>query len=63
MMAVYKDAEDLISVGAYKNGNNPKIDKAIKLIEPINQFLIQGINEGELFNNTLEKMKAILRTD
>jgi flagellum-specific ATP synthase len=59
-MAVYKDAEDLISVGAYKNGNNPKIDKAIKLIDPINQFLIQGINESEEFENTIEKLKGIL---
>ena len=63
MMAVYKDVEDLISVGAYKDGSNPKIDKSIKLIEPINQFLIQGINEGENFDNTLEKMKSILRTN
>jgi len=63
MMAVYKEAEDLISVGAYKSGSNPKIDKAIKLIEPINQFLKQGITEGDEFVNTLEKMKALLKLD
>jgi len=63
LMAVYKDAEDLISVGAYKNGSSPKIDKAIKLIEPINQFLAQGISEGEEFNDTLNRMIAILGMD
>jgi len=39
ILATYADAEDLINVGAYKAGANPKIDKAIKLIEPINDFL------------------------
>ena len=63
IMAVYKEAEDLISVGAYKNGSNPKIDKSIKLIEPINKFLKQEITEGESFINTLEKMKVLLKLD
>lgn len=59
-MAVYKDAEDLISVGAYRVGTNARIDKAIALHEPINNFLKQGISEGETYSNTILKMQEIL---
>ena len=31
IMAVYKESEDLINIGAYKRGTNKKIDKAIDL--------------------------------
>lgn len=60
MMAIYKDVEDLISVGAYKSGINPKVDKAIVMHEPIIDFLRQGIGEGEEFDNTLSKMNVIV---
>ena len=60
MMAIYKDIEDLISVGAYKSGINSKVDKAIAMHEPIIDFLRQGIGEGEEFENTLVKMNMIV---
>jgi flagellum-specific ATP synthase len=45
MIKVYRDAEDLINIGAYARGSNPKIDQAIVLQEAINQYLQQGIFE------------------
>jgi len=60
MMAIYKDVEDLISVGAYKSGINPKVDRAITLHEPIIDFLRQGVDEGEEFVHTVAKMNAIV---
>jgi len=45
MMAVYREAEDLINIGAYKMGSSPKIDQAIKLEEPIERMLKQSIDE------------------
>lgn len=44
-LSTYKEAEDLINIGAYVKGSNPKIDYAIKKINEINQFLQQGMNE------------------
>ena len=44
-LATYKEAEDLINIGAYVKGSNPKIDQSIKKIEAINAFLRQGIDE------------------
>ena len=41
MMATYRKNQDLISIGAYRAGSNASIDGAIKLHEPLNQFLRQ----------------------
>lgn len=41
MMAVYRDSEDLINIGAYSPGSNPKIDAAIANIDIINAYLRQ----------------------
>jgi flagellum-specific ATP synthase len=45
LVATYKKAEDLINIGAYAKGSNPKIDLAIAMNERINQFLQQGFDE------------------
>lgn len=45
LMSVYREAEDLINIGAYVKGSNPKIDNAISKIDAINNFFRQGITE------------------
>lgn len=55
-LAVYRDAEDLINVGAYVKGSNPAIDKSIALIQGINDFLTQGTTERFTFNETVEML-------
>ena len=45
MYADYTDAEDLINIGAYAKGSNPRIDRAISRIDAINAFLRQDIGE------------------
>ena len=45
LLAVYRDAEDLINIGAYIKGSSAKIDHAIANIDRINQFLRQDIHE------------------
>ena len=61
ILSLYEKNEDLISIGAYKSGTNPKLDVAIAKIEKINQFLCQGINENDSYEEILEKMRAILK--
>jgi flagellum-specific ATP synthase len=41
VLATYREAEDLITIGAYKPGQNPRVDKAVALIEPLTAFLKQ----------------------
>jgi len=44
VLATYYDAEDLINIGAYKNGSNPEIDYAISKIKEVNAFLQQEVD-------------------
>lgn len=59
MLANYQDSEDLINIGAYVSGSNPKVDLAIKNIDAINQFLLQDMNESSSFEATLSDLKKI----
>ncbi len=60
MLAIYKEAEDLINIGAYQEGSNKEIDLAIKKIEKINSFLKQETNENTSFNETIDIMAKII---
>ncbi len=53
LMAVYRDSEDLINIGAYAQGSSPKVDRAIARIEAINQFLRQDMMERSSFEETV----------
>lgn len=59
-LAVYKDAEDLINIGAYKAGSNAKIDQAVKLIDSLNDFLRQKVEDGTDFNQSIRMLQNIL---
>ncbi|GFR36152.1 hypothetical protein TCEA9_19640 [Thermobrachium celere] len=59
LIAVYKEAEDLISIGAYQKGSNPKIDKSINLIDKINSFLKQKIDEHYNFEEITNQLMSI----
>ena len=43
LMASYKSAEDMINIGAYAQGSNHEIDAAIRMREPINEYLCQDV--------------------
>jgi len=58
-MAVYKDAEDLINIGAYKAGSNPEIDEAIAVNSKVNDLLRQSVGTEITFEDTLNELKSI----
>lgn len=45
ILATYQETEDLITIGAYKPGQSPRIDEAVKLIDGVNAFLRQKAAE------------------
>ncbi len=61
ILSVYAKNEDLISIGAYKSGTNPRLDGAISKIDRVNAFLMQKINESFSGEESLKMMKEILR--
>lgn len=60
-LAVYRDAEDLINIGAYVDGSNKKIDFAKSKIEEINNFLKQDFNDNVHFQESLNKLAEIFK--
>jgi flagellum-specific ATP synthase len=45
ILATHKKAEDIINIGAYVNGSNPGIDYAIRMVDKVNAYLRQNIDE------------------
>jgi flagellum-specific ATP synthase len=62
LLAVYTEAEDLINIGAYQRGNNPKIDEALDYIDAINHFLSQQVKEYCTLEQTVSLMEEVLGT-
>ena len=60
-MAVYKESEDLINVGAYNRGSSAEIDEAIDKIGPINGFLQQPTHEQVGFETNYALMQEITK--
>ncbi len=63
LMASYRESEDLINVGAYAPGSNPKVDKAILVYEDIMNLLkqIQGMNTSYTIEQIFDQMVEIAR--
>jgi len=57
--STYKGAEDLINIGAFVAGSNPRIDKAISLIEKVNEFLIQPLGSRTSFVETVRMLQEL----
>lgn len=60
LIAVYREAEDLINIGAYKPGSNPKIDEAIRLYPEIEAFLRQDVEDATSIEDCARRMVQIL---
>lgn len=63
LMATYQKNEDLISIGAYNQGANPKIDRAIRMQPKIEEFLRQGRNEKSSFVDSLQSLHNLLESE
>lgn len=59
VMATYNEAEDLINIGAYKNGTNREIDYAIQKIQAVNEFLMQKTDEKFEFNEEIDLLRKL----
>ena len=60
-LSIYREALDLINIGAYVPGSNPKIDWARSMMDDIERFLRQGINETADYFGTIESLKALFQ--
>jgi flagellum-specific ATP synthase len=60
IMSTYKRYEDVITIGAYKEGSNPRVDFAIRMMDRLRAFIRQPIDERVSFDESLKQLMAIL---
>lgn len=56
ILATYADAEDLVNIGAYAPGANPRIDRALERIEDVWAFLRQPVDEKAPMDDTVARL-------
>ena len=59
IMATYRDAEDLVNIGAYVAGSNPRVDHALARIDQVRMFLRQGIYESSSFADAQRSLTSL----
>lgn len=59
MMSTYRDAQDLIQVGAYVAGSDPRVDLACAAQPQIDAFLRQKVSEGALAEDAIKHMTQL----
>lgn len=60
ILASYRDAKDLIDIGAYVAGSNPRTDYAISKIDSVLEFLRQGIADQISVDEAVSLLKSIM---
>ena len=60
MMATYKEAEDLINIGAYVRGSNPRIDESLRNWDAIRKFLRQASDESQELNSSITQLIGMM---
>ena len=61
VIAIYREAEDLINIGAYVKGSNPEIDDAIIKYRMLLDFFRQGVTEINDYEKSYQELKKIFR--
>jgi flagellum-specific ATP synthase len=62
VMATYSDMEELIRLGAYRTGSSPEVDEAIRLHQPLEEFLAQRKEEATSLEQGYQRLEQILGT-
>jgi flagellum-specific ATP synthase len=63
LLATYSDAEDLISIGAYSKGANPKLDEAVAKNDALKTFLKQNKIIAENSRTCWKQLQQILTAE
>ncbi len=61
ILATYEEAEDLINIGAYVKGSNPQIDYALKMINKVNDYLKEDLDEYTPYGESVERLIRIFK--
>ena len=60
VLSIYEEAQDLVNIGAYKAGSNPKIDWALANLNAVQPFLRQAVAQHSPFDGTVAQLAKLL---
>ena len=60
LYTTYKHNEDLISVGAYRKGSDPRVDEAIEYWPRIQDFMRQDLQEAVNWQDSLTELENLV---
>ena len=61
LMALYRENKDLIDVGMYQQGTNPRLDTAIEMMPKINAFLQQRTSDIVSMETTVQTLVEMMQ--
>lgn len=61
LIAAYEQVRDLVAVGAYKPGSDPKVDRAIGSINEVERLLAQAGRQGRPFDETVRRLLGLAK--
>ncbi len=61
ILAMYRENKDLIDVGMYQPGSNPKLDTAIQMMPQVNAFLQQRTSDSVTMETTIQTLVDMMR--
>jgi flagellum-specific ATP synthase len=61
VLAIYQESEDLVNIGAYVRGSNNRIDYALRMIDAVNAYLCQAVDEPATFADSVAQLQAIFQ--
>jgi flagellum-specific ATP synthase len=61
LLAAYRDHEDLISIGAYRRGSNRTVDAAVEILDDVNRYLRQPIEQPSTIGDAREGLLQLYR--
>lgn len=61
ILALYRENKDLIDVGMYQPGSNPRLDTAIEMIPQVNAFLQQKTSDSVNMQSTISTLISMMK--
>ena len=61
LMSLYRENKDLIDVGMYQQGSNPRLDTAIEMMPKINAFLQQRTDDSVTMEGTINQLIEMMQ--
>ena len=61
ILSLYRENKDLIDVGMYQPGSNPRLDVAIEMVPKVNAFLQQRTSDSVTMEGTISQLVEMMR--